>query len=136
MCIRDRLCEANRVIVEDDVNTTDVDESSDDYCHEFMDEAQVGAGTNAYMVSQWARGTRLVMEPNWMYWENSDFNLNRVVVDLVEETQTRVLALQDGEVDRAYIPSAQKTEFCNNMTDLPSAEGKDGFRCTARHTAL
>ena len=50
-----------------------------------MDEAQVGAGTNAYMVAQWARGTRLVMEPNWMYWEESDFNLNRVVVDLVEE---------------------------------------------------
>ena len=132
--INSELCEANRVIVEDDVNTTDVDESSDDYCHEFMDEAQVGAGTNAYMVSQWARGTRLVMEPNWMYWENSDFNLNRVVVDLVEETQTRVLALQDGEVDRAYIPSAQKTVFCNNMTDLPSAEGKDGFRCTYRQT--
>ena len=132
--INSALCEANRVIVEDDVNTTDVDESSDDFCHEFMDEAQVGAGTNAYMVSQWARGTRLVMEPNWMYWEESDFNINRVVVDLVEETQTRVLALQDGEVDRAYIPSAQKTEFCNNMEDLPSAEGKDGFRCTYRQT--
>ena len=132
--INSALCEANRVIVEDDVNTTDVDESSDDFCHEFMDEAQVGAGTNAYMVSQWARGTRLVMEPNWMYWEESDFNLNRVVVDLVEETQTRVLALQDGEVDRAYIPSAQKTEFCNNMEDLPNANGKDGFRCTYRQT--
>ena len=132
--INSALCEANRVIVEDDVNTTDVDESSDDFCHEFMDEAQVGAGTNAYMVSQWARGTRLVMEPNWMYWEESDFNINRVVVDLVEETQTRVLALQDGEVDRAYIPSAQKTEFCNNMEDLPNANGKDGFRCTYRQT--
>ena len=132
--INSELCEENRVIVEDDVNTTDVDESSDDYCHEFMDEAPVGAGTNAYMVSQWARGTRLVMEPNWMYWESSDFNLNRVVVDLVEETQTRVLALQDGEVDRAYIPSAQKTEFCNNMEDLPNAEGKDGFRCTYRQS--
>ena len=132
--INSDLCEANRVIVEDDVNTTDVDESSDDFCHEFMDEAQVGAGTNAYMVSQWARGTRLVMEPNWMYWEESDFNINRVVVDLVEETQTRVLALQDGEVDRAYIPSAQKTEFCNNMEDLPNANGKDGFRCTYRQT--
>ena len=132
--INSDLCEANRVIVEDDVNTTDVDESSDDFCHEFMDEAQVGAGTNAYMVSQWARGTRLVMEPNWMYWEESDFNLNRVVVDLVEETQTRVLALQDGEVDRAYIPSAQKTEFCNSMEDLPNANGKDGFRCTYRQT--
>ena len=74
------------------------------------------------------------MEPNWMYWEESDFNINRVVVDLVEETQTRVLALQDGEADRAYIPSAQKTEFCNNMEDLPNANGKDGFRCTYRQT--
>tara|TARA_B100001939_G_scaffold40028_1_gene31162 strand:- start:5457 stop:7439 length:1983 start_codon:yes stop_codon:yes gene_type:complete len=128
--INSQLCEANRVIETDENGTV----TSDDFCHEWMDEAQVGAGTNAYMVAQWARGTRLVMEPNWMYWEEADFNLNRVVVDLVEETQTRVLALQDGEVDRAYIPSAQKTEFCNNMEDLPSAEGKEGFRCTYRQT--
>ena len=128
--INSQLCEDNRVIETDENGTV----TSDDFCHEFMDEAQVGAGTNAYMVAQWARGTRLVMEPNWMYWEHADFNLNRVVVDLVEETQTRVLALQDGEVDRAYIPSAQKTEFCNNMEDLPNAEGKEGFRCTYRQT--
>jgi len=122
------LCEANRVIeTDDDGNVT-----SDDYCHEWMDEAPIGAGTNAYMVTQWARGTRAVLEPNWMYWEESDYNINRVVIDLVEETQTRVLALQDGEVDRAYIPSAQKTEFCENMEDLPNAYGKEGFRCTYR----
>ena len=122
------LCEENRVIeTDDDGNVT-----SDDYCHEWMDEAPIGAGTNAYMVTQWARGTRAVLEPNWMYWEESDYTINRVVIDLVEETQTRVLALQDGEVDRAYIPSAQKTEFCENMEDLPNAYGKEGFRCTYR----
>ena len=66
-----------------------------------MDEAQVGAGTNAYMVAQWARGTRLVMEPNWMYWEHADFNLNRVVVDLVEETQTLSL-IHISEPTRPY----------------------------------
>ena len=122
------LCEANRVIETDDNGNV----TSDDYCHEWMDEAPIGAGTNAYMVTQWARGTRAVLEPNWMYWEESDYNINRVVIDLVEETQTRVLALQDGEVDRAYIPSAQKTEFCENMEDLPNAYGKEGFRCTYR----
>ena len=122
------LCEENRVVeTDDDGNVT-----SDDYCHEWMDEAPIGAGTNAYMVTQWARGTRAVLEPNWMYWEDSDYTINRVVIDLVEETQTRVLALQDGEVDRAYIPSAQKTEFCENMEDLPNAYGKEGFRCTYR----
>ena len=93
------LCEANRVVeTDDDGNVT-----SDDYCHEWMDEAPIGAGTNAYMVTQWARGTRAVLEPNWMYWEESDYNINRVVIDLVEETQTRVLALQDGEVDRCLL---------------------------------
>ena len=122
------LCEANRVIETDENGNV----TSDDYCHEWMDEAPIGAGTNAYMVTQWARGTRAVLEPNWMYWEESDYNINRVVIDLVEETQTRVLALQDGEVDRAYIPSAQKTEFCENMEDLPNAYGKEGFRCTYR----
>ena len=122
------LCEANRVTETDENGSV----TSDDYCHEWMDEAPIGAGTNAYMVSQWARGTRAVLEPNWMYWEESDYNINRVVIDLVEETQTRVLALQDGEVDRAYIPSAQKTEFCENMEDLPNAYGKEGFRCTYR----
>ena len=122
------LCEENRVVEMDENGTV----TSDDYCHEWMDEAPVGAGTNAYVVTQWDRGTRAVLEPNWMYWEEADYNINRLVIDLVEETQTRVLALQDGEVDRASIPSAQKEVFCENLEDLPNAYGKDGFRCTYR----
>ena len=105
--INSDLCEANRVVVADDPNTTE-DESSDDYCNAFMDHAPFGAGSNAWIVTQWARETRTVLEPNWMYWESGDFAINRYVYETVDETQTRVLDIQDKEVDLAYIPPALK----------------------------
>ncbi|MEC7708318.1 MAG: ABC transporter substrate-binding protein, partial [Candidatus Thermoplasmatota archaeon] len=125
--INSDLCEANRIVETDENGVT-----SDDYCNGFMDEAPFGAGTNAFIVTQWARETRTVLEPNWLYWESGDFNINRYVYETVDETQTRVLALQDKEVDLAYIPPAQKEQFCDNLEDKPNAVGKEGFRCTFR----
>ena len=52
--INSDLCEENRIIeTDEDGNVT-----SDDYCNGFMDEAPFGAGTNAFIVTQWARETR------------------------------------------------------------------------------
>ena len=62
------LCEANRV---------DAGGEGDDYCHGWMDEAPFGAGTNAYLVQSWVREDRLVLVPNWIYWESGDYNINR-----------------------------------------------------------
>ena len=124
------LCEANRVV------DTDADGNvvSDDYCHEWMDEAPFGAGTNAYLVQSWVREDRLVLVPNWMYWEAGDYNINRHTVSIVTEASTRLLAFTDGEVDFGSINIEDLVNFCDNLEDKPNVQSKAGYICTYRET--
>jgi len=119
------LCEANRV---------DAGGDNDDYCHEWMDEGPFGAGTNAYLVQSWVREDRLVLVPNWMYWESGDYNINRHTVSIVTEASTRLLAFTDGEVDFGSINIEDLVNFCDNLEDKPNVQSKDGYICTYRET--
>ena len=139
------LCEANRVVELDaEGNVT-----SDDYCHEWMDEGPMGAGTNAYTVQSWVREDRLVLVPNWMYWEGGDFNVNRVTTSIVTEASTRLLAFTDGEVDFGGINIEHLPNFCyiddngngmfdagedDALDDKPNVASKDGYICVYRET--
>jgi len=143
--INAELCEANRVVELDaDGNVT-----SDDYCHEWMDEGPMGAGTNAYTVQSWVREDRLVLVPNWMYWEGGDFNVNRVTTSIVTEASTRLLAFTDGEVDFGGINIEHLPNFCyiddngngmfdagedDALDDKPNVASKDGYICVYRET--
>jgi ABC-type transport system substrate-binding protein len=119
------LCEANRV---------DAGGENDDYCHEWMDEGPMGAGTNAYTVQTWVREDRLVLVPNWMYWESGDYNINRHTVSIVTEASTRLLAFTDGEVDFGSINIEHLVNFCDNLEDKPNVQSKDGYICSYRET--
>jgi ABC-type transport system substrate-binding protein len=123
--INAELCEANRV---------DAGGEDDDYCHAWMDEAPFGAGTNAYLVQSWVREDRLVLVPNWMYWEAGDYNINRHTVSIVTEASTRLLAFTDGEVDFGGINIEHLVNFCDNLEDKPNVQSKDGYICTYRET--
>jgi len=139
------LCETNRVIELD----TDGNVTSDDYCHAWMDEAPFGAGTNAYLVQSWVREDRLVLVPNWMYWESGDYNINRHTVSIVTEASTRLLAFTDGEVDFGSINIEDLVNFCyidensngaldsgedSALDDKPNVASKDGYICSYRET--
>ena len=128
------LCEANRIVTADDPATADVDESSDDWCHGWMDEAPLGAGTGAYIVDSWTRETSIVLTPNWMYWEDGGFNINRFTSQIVTEASTRLLAFQDGEADFGSLNIEDEPQFCDNYEDAPNVVGKDGFVCTYRES--
>ena len=128
------LCEANRVVTVDDASTADVDESSDDFCHEWMDEAPLGAGTGAYVVESWVRETAITLTPNWMYWEDGGFNINRFTSQIVTEASTRLLAFQDGEADFGSLNIEDEPQFCDNYDDAPNVAGKDGYVCTYRES--
>jgi len=128
------LCEANRIVTADDPATADVDESSDDWCHGWMDEAPLGAGTGAYIVDSWTRETSIVLTPNWMYWEDGGFNINRFTSQIVTEASTRLLAFQDGEADFGSLNIEDEPEFCDNYEDGPNVVGKEGFVCTYRES--
>ena len=123
--INAELCEENRV---------DAGGENDDYCHEWMDEAPFGAGTNAYLVQSWVREDRLVLVPNWMYWEAGDYNINRHTVSIVTEASTRLLAFTDGEVDFGSINIEDLVNFCDNLEDKPNVASKAGYVCTYRET--
>jgi ABC-type transport system substrate-binding protein len=123
--INAELCEANRV---------DAGGEDDDYCHAWMDEAPFGAGTNAYLVQSWVREDRLVLVPNWMYWEAGDYNINRHTVSIVTEATTRLLAFTDGEVDFGSINIEDLVNFCENLEDKPNVISKDGYICSYRET--
>jgi ABC-type transport system substrate-binding protein len=123
--INAELCEENRV---------DAGGENDDYCHEWMDEAPFGAGTNAYLVQSWVREDRLVLVPNWMYWEAGDYNINRHTVSIVTEASTRLLAFTDGEVDFGSINIEDLVNFCDNLEDKPNVQSKAGYICTYRET--
>jgi peptide/nickel transport system substrate-binding protein len=128
--INSALCEANRVITLDAEGNV----STDDYCHKWMDEAPFGAGTNAYLVQSWVREDRLVLVPNWMYWESGDYNINRHTVSIVTEATTRLLAFTDGEVDFGSINIEDLVNFCDNLADKPNVQSKAGYICTYRET--
>ena len=143
--INAELCEANRVVELD----ADGGVTSDDYCHEWMDEGPMGAGTNAYTVQSWVREDRLVLVPNWMYWEGGDFNVNRVTTSIVTEASTRLLAFTDGEVDFGGINIEHLPNFCyiddngngmfdagedDALDDKPNVASKDGYICVYRET--
>lgn len=111
-------CEANRIITEDDPATADVDESFDDFCNAFLHASPLG--TNAYILGSYTMEEEIVLTPNWLYWEDGNFNLNKITRTEVAEASTRVLQLQDGEVDFGSIPAENIGEVCLN-TDTPTA---------------
>jgi peptide/nickel transport system substrate-binding protein len=111
-------CEANRVVTVDDAATPDVDESSDDHCNAYLHANPLG--TNAYVLNSYIEETELVLTPNWLYWEEGNFNLNKITRSEVAEEATRVAALKDGEVDFASVPTGNLADVCLNA-DNPAA---------------
>ena len=107
-------CEENRVVTLD-ANGTVV---SDDHCNAFLHASPLG--TNAYVLHSYTAETELVLTPNWLYWEEGNFNLNKVTRTEVAEEATRVAALKDGEVDFASVPTGNLADVCLNA-DTPSA---------------
>ncbi|MBM47439.1 MAG: hypothetical protein CMB35_02330 [Euryarchaeota archaeon] len=133
--------------------------NSGDHCHEWMDEAPLGSGTGAYIVESWIREDRIVLTPNWMYWEDREFNLNRITSSIVSESSTRLMAFShhgsngdpeyNYEADFGGINIEDLTEFCyidhngngefdegedDELDDKPNVRGKDGYICTYRET--
>jgi len=145
------LCNANRVVTTYANGST----ATDDWCHGWMDEAPLGAGTNAYIVDTWIREDRIVLTPNWLYWEEGNFAVNRYTSSIVTEASTRLLAFQDGEADFGSINIEHMPKFCYNdlnangvydegtaadgndgdsIDDKPNVMSKDGYICKYRET--
>ena len=87
-------CEANRVIT---YNATTNAVETDDHCNAYMHNNPIG--TNAYVLGSYVEEQEIVLEPNWLYWESGNFNLNKITRSEVAEESTRVASLKNGDVD-------------------------------------
>ena len=59
-------------------------------------------GTGPFILKEWRRGDRLVLERNPNYWQPDRPYLDQVVLKIIPDGGTRVLALKAGEVDYSY----------------------------------
>jgi peptide/nickel transport system substrate-binding protein len=74
-------------------------------------------GTGPYALDHWTHKTEVVLKKNDNYWGGWEGNhVDTVVIKTADEASTRILALQTGDADFAYIPYA-------NLKDIENSTG-------------
>jgi peptide/nickel transport system substrate-binding protein len=70
--------------------------------------AEKPVGSGAFMVEDWRRGDRVILKKNPNYWEADKVSLDGVEWISIPDDNTRMLAVQAGELDAAiYVPFSQ-----------------------------
>lgn len=73
---------------------------------EAFGEAPIGSGP--FVVKEWVRGEKLVLEKNPYYWKSGQPYLDSITVEYVPDDNTRMLKVESGEADIATeVPYAQ-----------------------------
>lgn len=79
--------------------------------------AEKPIGSGPFMLTEWVRGSYMVMERNPYYWESDEAGvqlpyLDAVRFEIIPEDATRILKLQAGEIDGAeFIPLSRVSEL-------------------------
>ncbi|MFZ1340327.1 MAG: ABC transporter substrate-binding protein [Paracoccaceae bacterium] len=74
--------------------------------------AEMPVGSGAFMVVEWRRGDRVILTRNPNYWEADKVSLDGVEWISVPDDNTRMLAVQAGELDAAiYVPFSRVAEL-------------------------
>ena len=86
-----------------------------------LDKAQAFAenpvGSGPFMLSEWERGSFMVLEKNPYYWEMGEDGeplpyLDSIRFEIIPDDNTRILRLQSGEIDAAeFIPLSRVQEL-------------------------
>lgn len=79
-------------------------------------DAPVGSGP--FMLTNWARGARIILEKNPNYWQEGKPHVDDAVLEIVTEPSARVIKLEAGEVDVALDPP---------LNQLKNLEAKAGI---------
>jgi len=71
-------------------------------------------GTGPYMLDHWTHNSEIVLKQNPTYWGGWAGNhVETVVVKSADEASTRILALENGDADFAYIPYENLVDIRN-----------------------
>jgi len=75
------------------------------------------SGTGPYQLDHWTHNSEVVLTQNTNYWGGWTGNhVSTVVIKSADEASTRILALQNGDADFAYIPY-------ENLVDIQNSTG-------------
>jgi len=70
--------------------------------------SEMPVGSGPFMVKEWVRGQRLVLERNPHYWKDGQPYLDQIVIDYVPDENTRMLRVESGEAQIATeVPYSQ-----------------------------
>ena len=102
--------------------------------------AEMPVGSGAFMVVEWRRGDRVILTRNPNYWEADKVSLDGVEWISVPDDNTRMLAVQAGELDAAiYVPFSRVAELKAdpNLTVVSDASTReDHLLLNHEHTPL
>lgn len=74
--------------------------------------AEKPVGSGAFMVEEWRRGDRVILKKNPNYWDAANVSLDGVEWISVPDDNTRMLAVQAGELDAAiFVPFSRVAEL-------------------------
>jgi peptide/nickel transport system substrate-binding protein len=94
----------------------------------YMKENPVGTGP--YMLDHWTHNSEIVLKQNPQYWGGwSGNHVQTVVVKSADEASTRILALENGDADFAYIPY-------ENLVDIRNKTGVEIFQAPSYDVVL
>ena len=87
-------------------------------------------GTGPYMLDHWTHNSEIVLAKNPTYWGGWAGNhVDTVVVKSADEASTRILALENGDADFAYIPY-------ENLVDIENKTGVVVFNAPSYDVVL
>jgi peptide/nickel transport system substrate-binding protein len=90
--------------------------------------AELPVGSGAFMVTEWRRGDRVILAKNPEYWDADKVSLDGVEWISVPDDNTRMLAVQAGELDAAiYVPFSQVAQLQAdpNLTVVSNASTRE-----------
>ena len=99
------------------------------------DASQHPLGTGAFMLDSWQKGSQLSLVKNPHYWQPGKPKVDRIVMRVVGDDNTRVLQLQSGQVDIIdFVPPNQVQPLTSAGQKIQKVEGTAILRYTLNET--
>ncbi len=102
--------------------------------------AENPVGSGAFMLAEWRRGDRVILKKNPDYWDAANVSLDGVEWISIPDDNTRMLAVQAGELDAAiYVPFSRVEELkkdANLNVVINSSTREDHLLMNQEHEPL
>ena len=99
------------------------------------DAGQHPLGTGAFMLESWQKGAQMALVKNPNYWQSGKPKVDRIVMRVVGDDNSRVLLLQSGQVDIIdFVPPNQVQSLMDAGQKIQKVEGTAILRYTLNET--